>query len=207
MRRYSSTEIANFLSYFILIGGFTIAFVWLLTYSREKAESLAMVDVQQEISGSQFAILKTDLGYVTIDLAVSQAPMSVYSFVRLSEQGFYDESLFNRVIKNFFVQGGKPASSEVTVPTSSVERAFKQTYRERKEGALLRGDVALVNSGPDKKSYQFIIITADEAPQLAGQYPVVGRVVQGMDVVDRIDELHRRMGSSTPVTLEKIMIR
>ncbi len=132
------------------------------------------------------AVLHTRFGDITIDFFPRSAPNHVDNFIQLAESGFYNGTTFHRIIPGFMIQGGDPLSK-------SPERARHGTggpgYRlkaEFNDRPHKRGAVSMARSPhPDSAGSQFFICVAD-APHLDRQYTVFGKVVDGMDVVDKI---------------------
>lgn len=134
-------------------------------------------------------LLVTTLGNITLELDPAKAPASVDNFVKYVETGHYDGTQFHRVIDGFMVQGGGVDAGFRQKPT-------RPPIRNEADNGLrnLRGTVAMARTGdPHSASAQFFINTVDNAfldhkgktPQGWG-YAVFGKVVEGMDVVDRI---------------------
>ena len=152
--------------------------------------------------------LQTSLGAVTIELLPEQAPRSVQNFLGYVEQGFYEGLVFHRVIEDFMIQtGGFDAELTYRDPT------LGRVRNESVGGPLnLRGTVAMARQrNPDSADSQFFINVGDNPHLNAdGQrpgYTVFGRVVEGMDVVDRISFVRtgRREGMYD-VPLESVVI-
>lgn len=153
---------------------------------------------------SYSALLKTDLGDITISLHADKTPVTVNNFVFLSREGFYDGTIFHRVMKNFMIQGGDPLGNG----TGGPGYAFDD---EEFFGDYDRGIVAMANSGPDTNGSQFFIMHQDY--ELSPDYVIFGEVTQGMDVVDAIAESEVEESSSgefskpvDPVTVDNVEI-
>ncbi len=125
------------------------------------------------------AIIRTTLGDITIEFHGDDAPLAAGNFALLAADGFYNATIFHRVIKDFMIQGGDPTGTGTGGPGYT----FEDEVNDR---ALVRGAVAMANAGPDTNGSQFFIVTAEEAPWLNGKHTVFGRVTRGMDVVDAI---------------------
>jgi peptidyl-prolyl cis-trans isomerase B (cyclophilin B) len=125
------------------------------------------------------AILHTSAGSVTVELFDADAPKTVDNFRRLAADGFYDGLTFHRVIPDFMIQGGCPEGTGRGGPGYTFE---DEINRHR----VVRGAVAMANSGPDTNGSQFFIVTTQEAPWLDGKHTVFGRVTDGMDAVEAI---------------------
>jgi len=140
------------------------------------------------------AILKTSQGDVTVRFFSDKAPNHVRNFVDLSAKGFYDGTLFHRVIPDFMIQGGDPYTKKPETPTSrygtggnkdasgapvNVKAEFNDTPHRRGILSMARA------SSPDSASSQFFIVVKD-SPFLDRQYTAFGEVTKGMEVVDKI---------------------
>ncbi|WP_426490559.1 peptidylprolyl isomerase [Hymenobacter sp. 102] len=131
------------------------------------------------IPAGQRAVVHTSKGDVVMRLLVEQAPSSVASFVALIRQGFYNGKNFHRVVPNFVAQGGCPRG----------DGWGSSDYNLRSEFADLRygeGTVGLASAGKDTESCQWFITHAP-TPHLDGRYTIFAQVVQGMDVVSRLE--------------------
>lgn len=143
--------------------------------------------------GKTLAVLKTSQGDVTIRLLFDKAPGHVKNFVDLAAGGFYDGTLFHRVIPDFMIQGGDPLTkdpnrSEAWGTGGNTDRSGRpvNVKAEFNDVSHRRGVLSMARaSDPDSASSQFFIVVKD-SPFLDRQYTVFGEVVKGMDVVDRI---------------------
>jgi cyclophilin family peptidyl-prolyl cis-trans isomerase len=127
------------------------------------------------------ATLNTSEGSIAIELFDEDAPKTVSNFKKLAGQGFYDGVIFHRVIKDFMIQGGDPTGTGTGGPGYT----FEDEINEHK---VERGALAMANAGPDTNGSQFFIVTTGAAPWLDGKHTVFGRVTDGMDVVDSIED-------------------
>ena len=123
------------------------------------------------------AVMHTTAGDITIEFNKGQTPKTVENFVTLAEKGFYDKTIFHRVIKGFMIQGGDPRGDGTGGP------GYKFAD-EPFTGEYLRGAVAMANSGPNTNGSQFFIMHADYP--LPKNYTIFGKVIAGMDTVDKI---------------------
>ena len=124
--------------------------------------------------------MTTSEGTIELELFDADAPKTVENFTKLAGEGFYDGLAFHRVIPDFMIQGGCPRGDGTGGPGYSFEDEFN-------DHPVARGYLAMANAGPNTNGSQFFIVTTDEAPWLDGKHTVFGRVVEGMDVVDRIE--------------------
>ena len=143
--------------------------------------------------------LKTSKGDIGIEMMEAEAPKTVANFVKLARAGFYDGTKFHRVIKDFMIQGGDPQTKEDALKsrwgTGGPGYQFEDEIHAHNQNAT--GTIAMANSGPDTNGSQFFINTADNN-FLDSKHTVFGRVVDGMDVVNAIQEVETE-GSDRPV--------
>ncbi len=161
-------------------------------------------------------LIKTSMGDITVELNAEKAPISTKNFVEYTKAGFYDGTIFHRVIPNFMIQGGgmdanlKPKPGQRAPIKNEADNGLKNT----------RGTLAMARTNaPDSATAQFFINVKDNAflnhknktPQGYG-YAVFGKVTEGMDVVDRIKEVptgNRDMYQDVPtktVTIESVTL-
>ena len=155
-------------------------------------------EVQKEVY--YMAILKTTKGDITIELNRDQTPKTVQNFVKLSRDGFYDDTIFHRVMEGFMIQGGDPEGTGRGGPGYKFDD-------EPFTGEYTRGTVAMANSGPNTNGSQFFIMHEDT--QLRKEYVIFGKVISGMEAVDLIAtdevELSSSGEMSRPVNPSKIL--
>ena len=121
------------------------------------------------------ATLKTDLGDIEIELFADKAPLTVNTFVFLAREGWFDNTIFHRVISGFVAQGGDPTGSGFGGPGYEYSNEISDlTFDEA-------GLVGMANSGADTNGSQFFI-TYDALPDLTGSYTIFGKVTKGMDI-------------------------
>jgi cyclophilin family peptidyl-prolyl cis-trans isomerase len=125
------------------------------------------------------ATITTNRGAIGVELFDDDAPKTVDNFLKLSKDGFYDGVIFHRVIPDFMIQGGDPTGTGMGGPGYQFED-------EPNGHEVVRGMLAMANSGPNTNGSQFFIVTAQACPWLNGLHTVFGRVTSGMDVVDEI---------------------
>lgn len=123
------------------------------------------------------AVLKTDKGNIMIRLHSDKVPRTVNNFIFLAQQGFYNNTIFHRVISNFMAQGGDPTGTGTGGPGYRFPDEFDPTLRHDKPGIL-----SMANAGPNTNGSQFFI-THIPTPWLDGKHSVFGQVTQGMDVL------------------------
>ncbi len=145
-------------------------------------------------------ILKTEKGNITIDLYVDKMPITVNNFISLAKKGFYNNTVFHRVINGFMIQGGDPNGNGTGGPGYKfADESF--------EGEYIRGTIAMANSGSNTNGSQFFIIHKDYP--LPKNYVIFGKVTSGIEVVDAIAESEVKMSTSgeksIPVNPVKIL--
>ena len=130
---------------------------------------------------SPHAFIETAKGTIEIELAVLDAPQTTANFMALARKGYFNGLQFHRVVPNFVIQDGDPRGDGEGGPGYTIRD-------ELNERPYLRGVVGMALSGPDTGGSQFFI-THSPQPHLDAKYTVFGRVVNGMEIVDRIQQL------------------
>jgi len=150
------------------------------------------------------AIIKTNFGNIKFNLLPEIAPETVRNFMKLAESGFYNETLFHRVIPKFMIQGGDPntkKSDKSAWGTGGPGYNIKAEFNSRSH---LRGIVSMARStDPDSAGSQFFVVTSDST-FLDRQYTVFGQVTDGMEVADKIVNLPRD-GNDCPLQEAKML--
>jgi len=124
-------------------------------------------------------LLQTTMGDITIEL-FDDMPVTTGNFIILVKKGFYDGTIFHRVIAGFMIQGGDPGGTGRGGPGYTIKDEFSSMRKNQ------RGTIAMANTGqPNTGGSQFFINLVNNS-HLDGRHPVFGRVVLGMDVVDAI---------------------
>lgn len=137
------------------------------------------------------AVIKTNLGTIAFRLLPDLAPETVRNFESLAKSGFYDGTLFHRVIPGFMIQGGDPNTKRLEKHTWGQGGPGYTIRAEFNSRSHKRGIVSMARAAdPDSAGSQFFIVTTD-SPFLDRQYTVFGEVTDGMDVADRIVNLRR----------------
>ncbi|MDD4902523.1 MAG: peptidylprolyl isomerase [Patescibacteria group bacterium] len=137
------------------------------------------------------AILKTNLGDIQVEFYGVESPNTVTNFIKLAQKGFYNGTKFHRVIPDFMIQGGDPNSKDDDWSNDGTGGPGYQFDDEFNDQPLVRGSLAMANSGPDTNGSQFFIVTAAATPWLDGKHTNFGQVTKGMDVVTKIENLPR----------------
>ncbi|UCD17090.1 MAG: HEAT repeat domain-containing protein [Candidatus Zixiibacteriota bacterium] len=124
------------------------------------------------------AIIRTARGDIELELYPDIAPLTVYNFINLAEKGFYNDLIFHRVVPNFVIQGGGPHDGGYGGPGYYIRA-------EKNDLTYARGAVGMADAGEDTGGSQFFITLLPQ-PHLDVRYTQFGRVISGMEVVDRI---------------------
>jgi peptidyl-prolyl cis-trans isomerase B (cyclophilin B) len=130
---------------------------------------------------SLFALFDTDRGPIKVELYPAKAPLTVANFVNLARRGFYDGLGFHRVIPDFMIQGGCPEGSGRGGPGYKFEDEANNGLGHE------RGVLSMANAGPNTNGSQFFI-THIATPWLDGKHTVFGKVVEGLDAVDKVQQ-------------------
>ncbi len=130
-------------------------------------------------------VMKTNCGEFTITLDPLVAPNTTASFVSLTKKGFFDGTVFHRIVPNFVIQGGDPTGTGTGGP------GYKTVDVPPANTVYAKGVVAMAKAGnepPGTSGSQFFVMTEDNFG-LQAEYAVIGKVTKGMDVIDRIGNL------------------
>ncbi len=131
-------------------------------------------------------ITMEDGGQIVLELYPDKAPNTVNNFISLAQSGFYDGLVFHRVIKGFMIQGGDPKGNGTGGPGYTIKGEFSLNGCKSNDIKHARGVISMARAMmPNSAGSQFFIMHAN-ASYLDGQYAAFGRVISGMDVVDRI---------------------
>ncbi len=126
------------------------------------------------------ATLHTDKGDIVIQLYADKAPLAVNSFIFLAKNGWFDGVTFHRVVPGFVAQAGDPSGTGYGTPGYAFKNEISADLKFDQAGV-----VGMANAGADSNGSQFFI-TYSAQPKLDGKYTIFGKVIQGMDVVDKL---------------------
>lgn len=148
------------------------------------------------------------LGEILLETLPEVAPLHAKNFDDLVKSGAYDGTAFHRVIPGFMIQGGDPNSKDKPRDTWGMgDRSQKTVNAEFNKTPHKRGILSAArSSNPNSASSQFFICVAD-APFLDGQYSVYGKVLEGMDVADKIVAAPRDRGDNPHEKIEMTIVR
>lgn len=150
--------------------------------------------------------LNTSLGAIKVELFCQACPKTTYNFLALCASGVYNGSPFHRVIANFMVQGGSPATGSTKDSTSVYGGMFEDEIKSslRHHG---RGILSMANKGPATNGSQFFLTFA-AAAHLDGKNTVFGRVLEGWDVLDAMEavKVDKKSRPLEPIKIESVTI-
>jgi peptidylprolyl isomerase len=128
------------------------------------------------------AVMETSLGSLTIELDAANAPLTVNNFVFLARYHYYDSIIFHRIIQGFVCQGGDPEGSGRGGPGYRfADEPVTKPYE--------LGSLAMANAGPNTNGSQFFLISGPSGINLPPQYNHFGKIVEGLDVLDRMEKV------------------
>ena len=155
----------------------------------------------------RYATIETAKGGIKVELYPTDAPKTVANFVSLINKGFYNGLTFHRVVPGFVIQGGDPNGSgsggpgysfadEINPKSLGLNEATIKSYEAQgyvydyllNSHKMEVGSLAMANSGPNTNGSQFFIVTDEAQPHLDGKHTVFGKVIEGMDVVKKIQQ-------------------
>jgi cyclophilin family peptidyl-prolyl cis-trans isomerase len=157
-------------------------------------------EMEIDSSKNYTAILDTDNGEMTIELFADKTPNTVNNFVFLARQGFYDGTIFHRIIADFMVQGGDPEGTGRGGPGYRFEDEFHEDLKHDRRGIL-----SMANAGPNTNGSQFFI-THVPTPWLDNKHSVFGQLVSGEEVLMSIPERDPTQVNSPAVRLNSVTI-
>ena len=140
---------------------------------------------------STVAVIETDFGNIVIEFFPDKAPGHVENFIKLANDGYYDGTTFHRVIPGFMIQGGDPNTKSDDRSSHGQGGPGYTINAEFNDISHVRGIVSMARTNdPNSAGSQFFIVVSD-SPFLDKQYTVFGKVVEGMDVADKIVNVPR----------------
>ncbi len=146
------------------------------------------------------ARIDTDKGVIVAELFADKAPKTVNNFVFLAREGFYDGTVFHRVINDFMAQGGDPTGTGTGGPGYRFADEFHPSLKHSKPGML-----SMANAGPGTNGSQFFI-THVPTPWLDNKHTIFGQVVEGMDVLMSIPARDPNQRNAPAVKINKVTI-
>jgi cyclophilin family peptidyl-prolyl cis-trans isomerase len=164
---------------------------------------------------TEIGVIETSMGTIEAELYRADAPRTVENFVRLAQKKYFNGVIFHRVSKGFVIQGGDPTGTGTggeSIYGKEFEDELNPTAPSFKEG-YKKGVLAMANRGPNTNTSQFFIMLSDNL-RMPKNYTIFGKVIKGMDVVDKIGqvEITPQMGPNdgkpkVNVVMKKVVIR
>ena len=172
----------------------------------EKKQTTIQDGFKDLVSEYNQVIIKTNFGDVKVEFYSDDSPKTVNNFLNLAKSGFYNDTKFHRVMKDFMIQGGDPNSKDddwSNDGTGDPGYKFSDEFNNHK---LVKGSLAMANSGPNTNGSQFFIVTKDATPWLDGAHTNFGYVISGIDIVEKIEavETNNRDHPIKDVIIESI---
>jgi cyclophilin family peptidyl-prolyl cis-trans isomerase len=172
--------------------------------SQQTKETQNMADTLNDPNHDLLAIIKTNMGDITIKLFPDKTPTTVENFVGLAKKGYYKGVIFHRVIPDFMIQGGDPTGTGMggnSVWGTKFEDEIVPDLKFDKPGLL-----AMANAGPGTNGSQFFI-TLVPTPWLNGHHTIFGEVIKGMNVVEKIGKVKTQRDKPVePVIMNDVVI-
>ena len=200
-RKRNNMEIKKSSLKFVGIGLLIVIVVVFLGMKMNEKDASVLVDTD---GGNTKVLIETSEGSFTIELYSEQMPITAGNFEKLVKEGYYDGIIFHRVIKDFMIQGGDPTGTGSGGPGYTIKDEFVEGLSNE------RGTLSMANSGPNSGGSQFFInlvnnefLDFDKQP-LSSKHPVFGKVVEGMEVIDKIGSVQTAAGDR-PVKEVKII--
>ena len=167
--------------------GLFVYVIWSMATS--STNEVKVENINNQTKEMTTATMKTNMGTIVLELLRDKAPATVENFAKLANSGFYNGTKFHRVIKDFMIQGGDPNSKNADWNTHGMGGPGYSFNDEFNDVKLVKGVLAMANSGPNTNGSQFFIVTAEATPWLDGKHTAFGRVISGMDIVSKIDNV------------------
>jgi cyclophilin family peptidyl-prolyl cis-trans isomerase len=157
----------------------------------------------QSLDSGTIAIIETNYGNIKLKLYDEKTPITTNNFIKLSNEGFYNNLTFHRVIPGFVIQGGCPNGDGTGDPGYTIVDEIDSSLTHNEVGML-----SMANEGPNTGGSQFFI-TLKPQPYLNGKHTVFGKVIDGLDVVEAIGNVPTgAMGKPlNPVIIQRIRIQ
>ena len=182
---------------FIILSIIVLAIVF-ATMTNEETTIINEEETNQENTNMKKVKLETNHGDIVIEL-YDDMPITTGNFIKLIEEGIYNGVIFHRVIDGFMIQGGDPTGTGFGDPSiPNIQDEFTHEPANKND----RGTISMANSGPNTGSSQFFINLANNN-FLDGKHPTFGKVIEGMDVVDKIAKVEK---DSSDKPLEEVKI-
>ena len=167
----------------------------------QKSDKDIIVEDKSINNNEQLVVLETSQGKITIKMFSTIAPLAVENFTTHIKNGYYNHLIFHRIIQNFMIQGGDPTGTG-RGGTSIWKKPFNDEFSNdvKFDKPYL---LAMANSGPKTNGSQFFITTA-KTEWLNGHHTIFGEVVEGKDIIDKLNNVETRAGD-VPIIKQEII--
>lgn len=176
----------------VVIAAVLFALIWwgTTTFTNRGDTNRDTTNIENTMSDTRTVVFTTNKGDITLEFLTRDVPNTTGNFIKLAEEGFYDDTRFHRVIDGFMIQGGDPLSRDESMQARWGTGGPGYTFEDEFVDGLsnVRGTISMANAGPNTNGSQFFINVADNT-FLDGKHSVFGRVIEGMDIVDAISKV------------------
>ena len=175
------------------------------TGMKEDKVYASVPEMNIDLNKKYTAVMKTNMGDMSIEFFTNDAPLTVNNFIKLSKDGYYNEVIFHRVINGFMIQGGDPSGTGHGEMGKYPGYKFEDELNNKQP--YEKGILAMANAGPNTNGSQFFIMHVDYP--LPYQYTIFGKVTDGLDIVDKIASVETAEGDRpvSDVVIESIEIK
>ena len=175
------------------------------TEMNEDKVYISVPEMNIDLNKKYTAVMKTNMGDITVEFFTNDAPMTVNNFINLSKDGYYNDVIFHRVINGFMIQGGDPSGTGHGEMGKYPGYKFDDELNNKQP--YEKGILAMANAGPNTNGSQFFIMHVDYP--LPYQYTIFGKVTDGLDIVDKIASVETAEGDRpiSDVVIESIEIK
>ena len=166
------------------------------------ASSQSLFTPEEKSMSNPIVVFETNQGTFKAELFKDKAPLTAQNFIDLTNKGFYNGLKFHRVIADFMLQGGDPNGNGTGGPGYKIKDEFGPGLKHSSPGIL-----SMANSGPNSGGSQFFV-TLVPTPWLDGKHAIFGKVISGMDVVEKIGALPTSPNDAplSPVIMTKVYV-
>jgi len=177
------------------------------TGSKQSGGTMASPTAATPVNKNEVAVLETKYGKMVIEFFNDDAPNTIANFKKLSKQGFYDGTAFHRIMKGFMIQGGDPNSKDPNRTDLGSGGPGYQIKAEFNKNRHVLGVVSMARSqNPDSAGSQFFICLGD-APFLDGQYTAFGKLIGGVEALQKIGEVPVKSSYSGEASVPTVRVQ
>ena len=140
-------------------------------------------------------------GKIVAELYPDKAPNTVNNFIELSNKGFYDNLIMHRIVKDFVIQGGDPDGNGTGGPGYSIKGEFSKNNFGKNDISHTKGILSMARSIDNDSAGSQFFITSGDATYLDGEYAGFGKVIEGIDIVDKINDVLTDMNDKPEIDI------